>query len=370
VSDRSTLTTAEIDAVFKATVKERLKNGKNKIIALDRYNTPTLNWLRKNAKTTRPVRGDYVVQVEGERAKTLQTWSGTDFLNYESADTVFELTFGAGKVHLGDKLVHDQLEQAGLDVDYSAAAKGKLRAELPSDVEEVVYDLAKKKLDALENNYLVELNKMVWRDNSSDPKAWPGIDALIPVTGSTVGLVGGKPRTDPLLQHVVKASVAAADLESEIDDLVYQVNKKNGQDGSRADFAVCGRAFIKTLKAVFMGNATLAQKMTRNVDLGEMQKRIGIGLPDDAMYIEGLGVLVPDPVFEELDAADNPAIPWTKRLYVFNSTHFQMQITRGMDGLQVVKPTPYNQQITYVSIYGQYAIVDEKPNGMGCLYLV
>lgn len=370
MSDRSSLTVAEVDAIFRATVKERLKNGKNKIIALDRYNHPFLNWLRKNAKTDRPVRGDYVVQVQGERAKPLQSWSGTDFLNYDAAETVFELFYGSGKVHLGDKLTHDQLEQAGLDVDYSAAAKGKLRADLPGDVMEVVYNLADVKLQALENNYLVELNKAMLRDNSSDPKLWVGLDNQVPRISASSGLVGLKSRSDPLLQHNIKASIATADIESELDDLVYQCNKKNGQDGSKVDFAICGRQFLKTVKAVFTGNTAFANaRMTRYADVGEMRKRLGIGIPDDSVMLEGVGALVPDPTFEELDATDNPAILWTKSCFLLNSTHYQLMITRGMDGLQVVKPTPYNQQITYVSIYGQYALTDEKPNAMGVMYL-
>lgn len=372
-SDRSTLSTAEIDTVLTTTVSSRLYRGKNKVTALGRINTPTLNAMRgmANGRAT-PVRGGYKCQVKGAGGRKLQTWSGRDILTFKGAETIFDLEYFVGRVHLGDEWVHQQLEEAGVEVNYEKAAKGQLPA-VSGDAWEVLTNLAEQKLDDGENDFVQELNKMLWRASASDAKAFNGIDHILPVTSNSAGTVGTKSRSNPLLRHQLMASVAAADIELKLNQLVRACNKRT-QDGTRVNLAVCGENVYDLIVAkMITGSTAISAPRFDRVRAAEKAKQIGetmgIGFPDDAIYIAGVGILTIEPVFEDLQKEDAPAISWNDRLYVFNTAHLSFKPTKGRDGATLVHPTPYNQRITRISYHGEYALCADKLDCHGALYI-
>lgn len=379
--DRSSVTTSEVDAMLVATASSRLLNGKNKVAHLGNVKTPTLNAMRGMSKSNAtPVRGAYKCHLASQRGQRMQAVSGRDIHTFKSVDTLFDIEFGVGRVHLGDEWVHQQLEEAGVDIDYGGAyqtidvskagwwTKG-------SDAFEVLVDLADQKLQALELNYVQELNKLLWRSNISDPKLWPGMDALISVSSNTTGPVGNRSRTNPLLRHQLKAIAAAGDIEKDLDTLRRACNKRI-HDGTSVNMIVCGETFYDGVKErMFSGSAAVTSpRLTRNYDNARseaqaMAQKIGIGLPDDSIYLAGVGLLMIEPCFEDLDREDAPSIPWQKRAFLTNTDHLQFKPTKKKDGAKKVHATPYNQHVTRISCYGEYALVEDWIDCHGAAYL-
>lgn len=371
-SDRSSLTTAEVDTILTTTVSSRLYRGKNNVTALGRINTPTLNMMRGQSKgRTTPVRGGYKAQVKGPGGRKLQTWSGRDLLTFQGVDTIMDLEYFVGRVHLGDEWVHQQLEEAGVDVDYTKTAKGGAVPQVTSDAWEVLTNLAEEKLDDGENDYVQELNKMLWRASASDAKAFPGIDGLLPVTSNATGTIGGKSRSNPLLRHQLMTSVDVDDLELKLNQLVRACNKRT-RDGSKLNFAVCGEnLYDAIIEKMFSGSNATSSPVFDRQRMEEKARTIGdklsIGFPDDAIYVVGIGLLMIEPTFEDLDKEDAPATAWSKRLYALNLSHIAFKPTKNKDGAVIVHPTPHNQRITNISYHGEYALCADKLDCHGVL---
>ena len=367
------MTPAELDAALTATATSRLLKGKNSVQHLGNVSTPTLNMFRSKGKANAtPVRGAYKAHLAAPRGGRLQSVSGRDIHTFQSIDTLFDIEHAVGRVHLGDEWVHQQLEEAGVEIDYANAYQTKIDIKKDgwwtkgADKLEVLVNLANVKLDACDLNYVQELNKALWLSNLDDPKLWPGIDAALPVTTNTVGPFGDKDRSNPLLRHQVAPAVAGADLELTFSQKRRAANKRT-KDGSKLSFAVGGEnVYDLIVEQMFSGStATTSPSLTRNLNqaLDQAQalgQKFGIGFPDDAIYITGVGLFMIEPVFEDLDAQYMPAIPWQDRFFFMNLDHIQFKATKGKDGAKVVHATPYNQRVTRFSTFGEYALVLDK----------
>lgn len=377
--DRSSITTSEVDAMLTATASSRLINGKNKVAHLGNVKTPTLNMMRAAGKANAtPVRGAYKAHMAAPRGGRLQSVSGRDIHTFQSKDTLFDISYSVGRVHLGDEWVHQQLEEAGIQIDYSQAyetvdvskagwwTKG-------SDAFEVLVNLANVKLDALELNYVQELNKAFWRSNIGDPKLWAGIDGLLTRSSNTTGPVGDKQRTNPLLRHQLKSSVNAVDLENALSQLRRACNKRTN-DGTMVNFNVCGEnVYDIVVSKLFSGSAAVSTpRLQRTYDQARseaqaMSQKLGVGFPDDAIYVTGVGLLMIEPAFEDLDKEDAPAVLWQNSLCMWNLDHITFKPTKGKDGAKRIHATPYNQLVTRISCYGEYALVADKLDCHGAL---
>jgi len=381
--DRATLTTSEIDAMMTATSTARMLNGKNKINYLGNVKTMTLNAMRNNGRTNAtPVRGAYKCMLSGKRGGKLQSVSGRDIHTFESRETLFDIEYSVGRVHLGDEWVHQQLEEAGIEIDYTDAYQTKVDItkggwwKKGTDSFETLVNLAEIKLEALELNYVQELNKMFWRSNISDDKLWPGIDSALSRASNTSGPIGNKDHSDPNLRHQLIPSVAAADIEKSLSDLRRRCNKRTN-DGSAVNFAVCGETFYDTVvERLFSGSTTITNpRLTRNIENAKSEaqaisQRMGLTFPDDAIYITNVGLLMIEPVFEDLDKEDSPAIPWQKSCFFWNLDHIQFKPSKKKDGARRIHATPYNQNVTRISSYGEYALCLDQVDCHGALYLV
>jgi hypothetical protein len=380
--DRSTLTTSEVDAMLVATSTSRLMNGKNKVNHLGNVATPTLNMMREKGKTnTTPVRGGYKCHLAGQRGGKAQSVSGRDIHTFESRDTLFDVTFDVGRIHLGDEWVHQQLEEAGVEIDHAAASQTQVDVTKPGwwtkgqQSYEVLLNLAEQKLDALDLNYVQELNELFWLSNVADPKLWKGVASLVSPTSNTSGPVGDKNRSDPLLRHQLMAAVNPADIELKLIQLRRACNKRV-QDGTKVNFAVCGETIYDAIvERIFSGSNTVSTtRLTRNIDNAKseaqaLSQKIGIAFPDDAVVIAGVGVLMIEPVFEDLQRKYPGAFDWNKLLMMWNIDHIQFKPTKKKDGARKVHATPYNQNVTRISTYGEYALMADQFDCHGALLI-
>ncbi len=378
--DRTSLTTAEVDAMLVATASSRLLNGKNKVTHLGNVRTPTLNMMRAQSKANAtPVRGAYKAHLANPRGARMQAVSGRDIHTFQSVDTLFDIEFSVGRVHLGDEWVHQQLDEAGVSIDYSDQIYQTIDVSKAgwwkkgSDTFEVLVNLAEQKLTALELNFIQELNKNFWRSNTAEPKLWAGITGALSPSTNTTGPIGNRTRGQSTLRHQLSSSVAAADLELRLNQLRRACNKRTN-DGTTVGYTVCGEnVYDMIVQKMFSGStAQTSPRLTRDYDNARaeaqaMAQKMGVGFPDDAIYIAGVGVLVIEPVFEDLDREDAPSTLYQNSLFMFNLDHITFKPTKGKDGNMKVHATPYNQNVTRISAYGEYALVLDKIDCHGVL---
>ncbi len=368
-TDRTSLTSSEVAEILTVTASERRIDGRSRVLALDRIATPTLNMMRKaKGAKSRAIQGGFKTTVKSERAGTLQFYSGRDYLTYDSFETMFDLSFSLGYAHMGDEWVHQIFKEAGIDITPGHSADGLPK--IAASTWEVVVNLAEEKTEDLENNFHQALNLAFWRSNSADAKAFTGIDGLFPITSNSTGSIGGKSRTDPLLRHQLRTALTIDNIELSLSQVVRACNKTNGMDNSRVGYAACGESFFDKLKDLYLGTSTRAGKIDRNwmgEQVAKMAEKIGVGIPDDTLWIPGVGLLALEPCFERLDALDAPAIPWSKRCYLMNLDHVGFRPDPSNDGKLVVYPNQYNQLVTRVSVQGDYTFTVDKPNAFGVL---
>lgn len=362
-TDRSSLSASEIGQILVATASTKRMQGRTRVLAQDRQSTPTLNMFRalKGAKS-RPVQGGFKTTVKSERGGQLQFYSGRDKLTFDSYETMFDLEFFMGSCHMGDEWIHQLFKEAGIPV--VPENTGKLPA-LKDETWEIVLNMAEEKMEDLENNYVQALNKAFWRSNASDPKAFTGMDGLLPIASNSTGTIGSKSRSNPILRHQLLTGLTIDTIELGLSQLVRAANKKNGMDDSRVSYAVAGEAFYDKIKDLFLGTSTRSGKVTRfwmDDAIAKMTKRLGVGMPDETLYIPGLGALCLETVFEDLDALDAPAIAWSKRCYGFNMEHIGFRSDKTLDGFLRVNPTPDDQMVTRISMLGDYTFCVDKPN--------
>ena len=364
-SDTSTLTTAEVDTIMTATSSGTVVNRKAQ--SQERTARPSVRHFRQMIKLEHPVRGQYEASIKGDRTLPAQGVAGRDRLKYRSQETLGKLIYHAGKIHLGEELIHDQLAKAGIRIDYSASAAGVKRpwGEIPARTKETCVNVIQEKLDDYENNWEVEFAKALWLANS-DPKLWQGIDGMLPASANDAGLIGRKSRSLEMLRHNLYPSIATADLEATLDQLVRDCNKRTaGKDNSSLTVGYVGFKFIDALKSLYRGTG-----INRDYALEKAIMRIGIGIPDNAFMLQGHNLLlVAEPMFELFQKVTNSTIDWEKRAYFFNLKRLRLYGTPGLEGKTVVKPTPYDQMITYLSKLGEYAWVLDQPNTQGVAYI-
>lgn len=369
-----------------ATATSRVFTEKDQANFLGNIRTPTLNMARGAGKAqSTPTRGAYKCELNNQRGKKLQAVSGRDINTFESADTLFDIEFPVGRVHLGDEWVHQQLEEAGIQIDYAASSQTQMIDTTKegwwtkgSASFEVLVNLADNKLKSLDLNYVQELNKAFWRSNASEPKLWAGVDSCLSRSSNTSGDIGNRSRAgNELLRHKLTAISQDLDIELDLDDLRYECNKKTS-DGTTANYLPCGRNFYNKIKEVyFSGSNTIsssAKKVVRNYDQARSEAqansaKLGIGFPDEGIYLAGVGTFVVEPVFAELDKEDAPAIPWDDSCFVINLDHFKFMPTAKKDGAKKIHATPYNQNVTRISCYGEYALVLDWIDCHGVAYL-
>lgn len=366
--DHSTVTSAEVDAVLTATASSRLIKGKQKVAELGNPATPTLNMLLAKSKANViPVRGGWKALMQSPRGGRLQGVSGRDVHRFQSKDTMFDVTYDGGSVHLGDEWVHQILKEAGIRIDHSQATRAQVidvskRGWWTKGAEtyEVLVNLADQKLSAFTSNYKTELAKDFWRANTSDAKKWAGVDALLSVSSNTTGAVGNRDRTNQYLRHVLKASVAMADLEKTFRQARREA-MRYVRDGSRLNMCVVGEnVYDAVVETVFEGGSVVTTpRSTRNLDQAQgmaqaQADKLGIAFPDDAVYIAGVGLMMIEPTFKELQDEDNETISWNDRFYMFNLSH--LRFCAPLHGKIIVWPCPYNQRVTRISEEGDYGL--------------
>lgn len=360
------LTQDELDYLTYATLSEKVAN-KDEVIPLDRIDLPTYNWfMRKAKKSGDPVRGGWRINVKGTRDQKLTWWDGMDILPFEERYTGDAMRFYVGKAHFGDTMPFDFVERLGIRIDYNRGIKPGGRS--PETLERVV-NVLKENADDIKYNISLETAKSLFKSNVDQPKAFVGIDGLMPITNPTGGTIGGLSRSNPIFQHRVSTGWTADNILANIAEFVTLLQRR--ANGRKIDYIACGDYFYSLLVNVFMGAAgsggmtgTVAGKWDYRAAQEKAMKKgekYNIGLPQDCFAYQDI-LIVRDPIFEQLHREDSTA-GWPSRAYFFCSDY--IYILPVMNDIVVPHPMPYSQRVQFTSYHSELSLALVVPNSCG-----
>jgi hypothetical protein len=372
-SDTSTLSVAELEAAILSTSSERLAKGRDQVAYVGNVATPTLNQMTKHGGVDAvPVRGGYRVHLAGPSNQEAQPVSGRDIHQFVSVDTLMEINYKVGAFHMGIEIPLQELELAGIYVDMKKAYKGELdpskrgfwrQTGKSAELFERIVNLMEVKLRVFEEDFRTQLNKKMWLANASQAKLWQGLSGIIDPTVTTSGKIGDANRAASVyLRHHLETAVAVANLETKISQLRRKCNKRC-RDGSRVDTIVCGENVYDIIfQKLVTGTSSLTKVFDRTMAADKAQAiagKLAIGYPDDAIYVEGVGTIMIEPVFEDLE--DETAATWDDYLFMYNSKHLAFKLTLGRDGnTTTVHPVPHNQRVLRLGKYVEAAAVASR----------
>lgn len=362
---QDTITQDELDMIAHVTLSETFE--KDTVEKLDRVDLPTYNYMvRKAQKKGNPTRGGFRFNVKGTRGQSLTWWDGMDILPFEERYTGDALRFYVGKSHFGDVLPFDFVERTGIRIDYSRGITqgGRSEAGMQS-----VLNVIRENADDIKYNMQLEMAKTFFKNNVDQPKAFVGLDGLMPITNPTSGTIGGLSRSNPMFQHRVSTGWTVDNILSNFCEFVTLCQRRS--NGRKIDYICCGDYFYELLVNVFT-NSGSAGGMTGSVagkwdyramrDFGAAAgEKLKISLPQDAFMYEDI-LVVRDPLFEELNRED-PTAGWPARCYFICSEY--LFIIPVMENQPITHPIPYNQRVQYTSWHSELAVGLIVPNSCG-----
>lgn len=360
------LTQDEFDFLMYATLSEKVANP-DEVIPLDRIDTPTFNMLmRKKKSNGEPVRGGYRFNVKGLRGQKLTWWDGLDILPFEERYTGNAMKFYVGKMHFGDTLPFDLVERTGVRIDYNRGIReGSQRK---ASLEKVV-NVIKESRDDILYNIRIELAKTLMKGNFDQPKAFIGLDGLMPITNPTGGTIGGMSRANPIFQHLVSTGWTGDNILSNFQAFIKALQRRS--NGRKIDVITVGDNVFDLLVNIFTGAAsggaagnTVAGKFdyrSAREQAAKMGEKYNIGLPQDCFAYEDR-LIINDPIFQELNRED-PTSNWPGRGYALCSDYqFLIPV---MSDVVVPHPMPYNQRVQNTSYHGEMTLANICPNSSG-----
>ncbi len=358
------MTQEEIDFLAVATLSPKIVDDGH-VTPLDRINSPTQAFLMKNAKKTgNPVQGGFRFNVKGNRGQKITWWDGADILPFESKQTLNKMEFFVGKGHLGDELLYDLIERTGIRVDYK---KGINEGAHDAETLERVVNIIKENADDIRYNWTQEVRKHIWLDNAAFPKAFSGVDSLFPASTNSTGSIGGRSRTNKLFRHQLMTGVTVDTFMLAFFQMIRRCNRR--ANGSKINWVACGDTFYDMMVNAFVGTSTVAGKFDFRAAQDRAMKqgeKYSISLPQDC-FMYGDLVIVNEPVFEEIDDENNPATPFGKRCYFFNTDHFGL--IPVLSDVVVPHGMPYNQRLQRTSYHGEMTEWCNLPQSQGVMVM-
>lgn len=335
--------------------------NRRKPIAVDRKEMPWLSFLNKKKKTSGQAGGSTVVKLKKNGGLDLQFWERRDVLGFAEPNIELEIEFPFVNQHLGLEVVHEDLVKMGYMVTPNGPRGKNLAKRMSEDEANVLVDYFEEEVEDMMDTYDQKMDLAFLRDGSYDTRAPVGLDGLINTTPAT-GTIGGKSRSNPLLQHVVNLGAttgAGGTLRTLMTRTKRNANvNSRGRGGSGIDFLMVGSSFLEGYVAFATANNWNVQTKADGTP------KLDIGIPESGYEFENIP-LVWNPSFDVLDTLESPATPWAKRAYFLNSKTFVLAYQQGMDKTFSAPLDPSDQRFSRLSLDGRYGLICTVPNANG-----
>lgn len=321
---------------------------------IDQFTTerPFASWLISNRKDSVFGNGIFNEKVRISNDSNYQNYTGDDQVTYNRKDTVRKAPFQHYEAHDGFALNETELANNGIVMTDDKSA-------VMSEAEKIqIVNLLDENWTTLKDGFQENWDIEVHLDGSTNPKAVPGLDALVSTTPA-VGVIGGiDAATSPYWRNFADMGIAtgtAGNLISHMETLWRQTITYGKMGQPNAIFV--GAAMYDAIQADAL------KVMSRQITLG-VNSTGGITLDPSTKALAFKGVpVVWDPSFEVIDARLGAiTYPWTKRGYFLNSKALTL---RPVKGRWMVKRTPPRVYDRYTHYFGQtadYGLTTKKRN--------
>ncbi len=343
--------------------------NRKKEIIVDRYDLAFHKILMKRKKSSGQAGGSTTIKLKKDGGFTLQFWERRDPLTFVEPNIELELSYSFTNVHSGFEVVHEDLYKMGYLVkpNKMGGSVSSAASRLSADEANVLVDWFDSTIEEWDDSYdrLVEI---AWlRDGSYDTKAPVGLDGLINFTPTT-GTIGGKSRSNPLLQHTVFTGLTTTASTGTLRTKMTQArrtanNLARGRGGAGIDMILVGDTFLDSYVQFAINNGLEYQ---HPVGSGAINK-LDIGIPESGYHFEGIP-LVRIPTFGVLDTLEPSATyAWGKRAYMLNSKSLHFMEMEGLDKFQSHPADPSDQRVSRFSMDGRYCLAISVPNANALL---
>lgn len=321
---------------------------------IDQFTTqrPLANWLIQNRQDSIFGNGVFNEKIRYTNDSNYQNYTGDDQVTYNRKKTVRLAPFQAYEAFDGFTLNETELANNGIILtdDRNAVMTESEKIQIVNILQENWTTLK----DGFQENWDIEVHL----DGATNPKAVPGLDALVSTTPA-VGTVGGIDRAATTYWRnwadIGISTATAGNLISHLETL-WRKSIAYGKLGA-PDFIVVGSDMYDAIQAdalkVMSRQITMGTSATGGVTLDPSTK---------ALAFKGVPV-VWDPTFDALDdLLGTIAVPWKKRGYFLNSKSLKLRPVKGRWMVRRTPPRVYDRHTHYFGMTAHYGLTLKKGN--------
>lgn len=338
--------------------------NRKKEIIVDRHDMVWHAFLMKRKKSSGSAGGSTTIKLKKNGGFTLQFWERRDPLSFVEPNIELELTYSFTNVHSGFEVVHDDLRKMGYMIKPNkvGGSPSSAASRMSEDEASVLVEWFDSAIESWDDEYDQNVEIAWLRDGSYDPKAPVGLDGLINLS-PTSGTIGGKSRSNPLLQHTVftgLTTTAGGTMRTKMTQARRAANRNSrGRGGKKGvDVIIAGADFVDAYVTFAINNGLDYQ---HDVDKGAVNK-LDIGIPESGYHFERIPIALAE-TFSDMDELEPSAtVPWKKRCYMLNSGTFHFLETAGLDKFESCPADPSDQRVSRFSMDGRYCLAVSVPN--------
>lgn len=321
---------------------------------IDQFSTerPFAKWLIDNKVETVFGNGIFNEKVRFTNDSNYQNYTGDDQVTYNRKDTVRLAPFQHYEAHDGFSLNETELANNGIILTDDKSA-------VMTDAEKIqIVNKLDEGWSALKDGFQENWDREVHLDGSANPKAVPGLDALVSTTPN-VGTIGGIDASVATYwrnwAEMGISTATAGNLISTLESLWRRTITYGKLGAPNAIFV--GSAMYDAIQAdalkVMSRQITMGSSTTGGVTLDPSTK---------ALAFKGVPV-VWDPSFDALDELLGPIThPWKKRGYFLNSKSLRLRPVKGRWMIRRTPPRVYDRYTYYFGLTADYGLTTRKRN--------
>ncbi|MBE2259500.1 MAG: phage major capsid protein [Rhodobacteraceae bacterium] len=320
---------------------------------VDQFTTdrPFARWLIANRIDSVFGNGIFNEKVRFTNDSNYQNFTGDDQVTFNRKDTVRKAPYQHFEAHDGFALNETELANNGIILTDDKQAQ-------MTDAERIqIVNLLDENWTTLKDGFQENWDREMHLDGTANPKAAPGLDALISTTPSS-GTIGGLDASNAWWQNFADMGIStgtAGNLISRLETL-WRKTITYGKLGN-PDFIPVGSALYDALQADAL------KVMGRTVNLGQSATG-GVTLDPTTKALAFKGVpVVWDPTMDALDELLGPiTYPWKKRGYFLNSKAVRLRPVKGRWMVRRTPPRVYDRYTYYFGLTADYGLTCRKRN--------
>lgn len=299
----------------------------------------------------------YIVeQLRTSNDSNFQSYFGDSQVSYNRKRTLDQAKYTYGAFHDGFGLNEDELVQNGIVMTDDRNAQ-------PTAAEKVqLTNLLEENMTTLKLGFEENFDLMLHRDGTASETDIAGIDHLIqldPLVSSVVGTINQA--TNAFWRNYAQLGIAEDDLINEM-EIAWRECIRYG--GFSPDFILVGGDFLDAYRRA----AALTVNRQITGAQGLQKGGVSVDASTSACYFKGVE-LVWDPVFDVLDDADSPEVPWARRCYFINTKFLKLRPINGHWMVSRKPPRVYDRYVHYFALTSKAALTTGKRNAHAVLSL-